>query len=275
MGRESENVKHWLASWFQRIGDSLGDPPAPRVFVTGMPKSGTTAVARLMGIASGQQTVSDPFHLLDKRGVRFRDALFAGETSVPQLMRKYPSVFRGTILKDPNFAFFANTIAEAYPDAQWVFTVRDPRDNIRSVLNRLRLPGKADQIELQDDAIGQTWRRVLEGRTPEIRGDDPIHRLAVRWVTMAEIALASGRMTISRYEQFNADKQAAIAELCEAAGLMSVHSIAPYMDTQFQPRGNRNAVWEEFFGQPELAMILDTCGPTMARLGYDPGGGVR
>ena len=260
-----------LTKLMARIGDSLAGPPRPRVFVTGMPKSGTTAIVKLMGIASAEKIVSDPFHLLDKRGVRFRDALFAGETSVPQLMRRYPSVFRGTILKDPNFIFFADAIAKAYPDAHWVFTVRDPRDNLRSVLNRLGLPGKAHEIELEKREIGDTWRRVLEGRTPEIRGKDPIHRLAQRWVMMAEIALASERMTLSRYEQFNADKQAAIAGLCDATGLRNAHSIAAYMDTQFQPRGDRDAVWEEFFGPPELAMILDICGPTMARLGYELG----
>ena len=245
-------------------------PPRPLVFVTGMPKSGTTAVVKLMGIASGASIVSDPFHLLDKRGIRFRDALFAGETSVSQLMREYPAIFRGAILKDPNFVFFADAIAERYPESHWVFTVRDPRDNIRSVLNRLRLPGKARDVDLENREIGDTWRRVLEGRTPEIRGKDPIHRLALRWVMMAEIALSSGRMTLSRYEQFNADKQGAITALCKAAGLTSANSIAPYMDTQFQPRGDRDAVWEEFFGAHELAMILDTCGPTMERLGYNP-----
>ena len=35
-------MKHWLASWFQRIGDSLGDPAAQRVFDIGIPKSITT-----------------------------------------------------------------------------------------------------------------------------------------------------------------------------------------------------------------------------------------
>ena len=264
-------MRHPLTKLLARIGDSLASPPRPRVFVTGMPKSGTTAIVKLMGIASGEKTVSDPFHLLDKRGVRFRDALFAGEISVPQLMRQYPSAFQGVILKDPNFVFFADAIAKAYPDAHWVFTVRDPRDNIRSVLNRLGLPGKAHEIKLESPEIGETWRRVLQGRTPEIRGKDPIHRLALRWVMMAEIALSSGRMTFSRYEQFNTDKQGSITTLCNATRLTSAHSIAPFMDTQFQPRGDRNAVWEEFFGAHELAMIYDTCGPTMERVGYKPG----
>ena len=124
-------MRHWSYEKFWRIRDALAMRPAPRVIITGMPKSGTTAIARLVGVASGKKVVSDPFNILDNRGIEFRDPLFAGELSIGWLIRRYASVFRAEIIKDPNFIFFADDMMRLFPDANWIFTVRDPRDNIR------------------------------------------------------------------------------------------------------------------------------------------------
>lgn len=249
--------------------------PAPEVIITGMPKSGTTAVARLMGIASGKNVVSDPFNVLDNKAIQFRDRVFSGEVTIGDLVQRYASVFRGEVIKDPNFIFFAEDLTHVFPDASWIFTVRDPRDNIRSVLNRLGLPGRISGIDLDNEKIGATWRRVLSGQTPNIKGRDPIHRLALRWNMMAQTALESDRMIISVYEAFNADKEGAIQKLCDLTGLGNLHSIRTHMDKQFQPKGDSNAAWGDFFGNSELETILKSCQPLMSRLGYGDNGWQR
>lgn len=261
-------------SLLKRLLLRVSAPPQPGVFISGMPKSGTTVILRLMGLATGESTLNDPFYKLDQQGVDFRDALFGGQLSVLDLMRRYPKIFQGALIKDPNIIFFADELASAYPDASWVYTIRDPRDNIRSILNRLRLPGRVQAIEPQLAAVPGAWRLVLEGRSPAIAGRDPIERMAHRWLKMAEIMNAAGEgAVVSRYEDFMQAKEERIAELCRAIGLDPVHSIAEHVDTQFQPKGDRRSVWTEFYGAEELATIDRVCEPMLERFGYAPAAG--
>ena len=46
------------------------------VILAGMQKSGTTAIAQLLGTASGQTVCSDPFYILSKKGIDFRKELY-------------------------------------------------------------------------------------------------------------------------------------------------------------------------------------------------------
>ncbi len=258
-------------SFLDRLILRLSAPPRPGVFISGMPKSGTTAILKLMGLASGTATLNDPFYQLDMKGIQFRDALFDGQLKLGELMRRYPRIFRGALIKDPNLIFFYDDLSAAYPDAGWVFTIRDPRDNIRSILNRLRLPGRAAELAPLISNTQGAWRRVLEGRSPTLQGRDPFERMARRWVAMAEIADRAGeRVVVSRYEDFMLDKETQIASLCRDVGLDPLHSIAEQMDVQFQPKGDRRAVWGEFYGPDELATIDAVCGPWLEKFGYAP-----
>lgn len=249
----------------------LSAPPRPGVFISGMPKSGTTAILRLMGLASGATTLNDPFYKLDLQKVDFRDALFEGQLPLSSLMRRYPRIFRGELVKDPNLIFFYEDLAATYPEAGWVYTVRDPRDNIRSILNRLHLPGRVDAITPLLDDVQGAWKRVLDGRSPTLGGRDPFERMAKRWVRMAEeVDRAGDRVEVSRYEDFMQGKEAQIATLCRAVGLDPVHDIAEHVDTQFQPKGDRRAVWSEFYGPEELATIDRVRAPWLEKFGYAP-----
>ena len=93
--------------------------------------------------------------------------------------------------------------------------------------------------------------------------------MARRWLQMAELAAASAdSVVVSRYEDFVRDKPGRIAALCCSVGLDPVHSIAADADREFQPRGDRQAVWSEFFGADELSCIDATCAPLLAHFGY-------
>jgi hypothetical protein len=247
-------------------------PPRPAVFVSGMPKSGTTAILRLMGLASGQSAVNDPFYKLDLQGIQFRDELFSGQIGLVELMRRYPRIWRGQLVKDPNLVFFYEHLSATYPAAGWVFTIRDPRDNIRSILNRLQLPGRVAAMQPLLSGIPDTWRRVLDGRSPDFGGNNPIEAMARRWARMAErMQQAGASIVVSKYEDFMRDKSAHIAAMCRAVDLEPKYSISEHVDTQFQPKGDRRAVWSEFFGPTELKAIEETCGPWLAAYGYESG----
>jgi len=262
------SLTDWGGSWDHILGRLRGRPK-PQAVVTGMPKSGTTVIVKLMGLAAGKTAISDPFHTLDQRGIRFRDQLFSDEMRVSELVRSNPNAFRAVLVKDPNFIHLHAQTVAAFPEAAWVFTVRDPRDNIRSILNRLDLPGNSERLRELPDRIGSTWRRVLEGKTPEVEGANPIETLARRWCLAVDAyQSAEVPMVISKHEDFVLAKEQVIGQLCRAVGLDPRKAIGEYVDRQFQPRGNHSVRWSEFFATQDLDRIGDICEKHMKSLGY-------
>ena len=232
---------------------------ATRLVVTGMPKSGTTAVAMLLGAASGSSVASDPCYQLDRAGIRFRDALYAGELSLSQLIADNRDFFRAELVKDPNFPFFMDELQTAFPSARFVFVLRDPRDNIRSILNRLELPGRPSDIS--GVAMPDPWRRMLEGRAPAVPGANYIECLAHRWrLAYRNYRAAADWMHLVRYEEFDDAKEQTVVGVLEQLGLPHDRGIDHLVDQQFQPKGDRSVSWSDFFAPESLEAIEGICG---------------
>lgn len=239
------------------------------VIVAGMPKSGTTAIAKLLAEATEVKVCSDPFYQLDKMNIDFRDALFAGDLSLKTVWRRYRHVFSGTIIKDPNFPLLLPQLIALFPDACLVSIIRDPRDNIRSILNRLGLPGDSQGVDLNLARITPTWRNVLIGQQPEIPGDNYVEVLAWRWRMSAEAFLERRNACFEiRYEDFTANKKTAIFNLAKRLGFDALADIDHLVDVQYQPKGNTAVRWGDFFGASQLAVIDRVTGPLLRKFGY-------
>ncbi|WP_417566824.1 sulfotransferase family protein [Marinobacter sp.] len=252
----------------------VGVMPMPsgkgKVIVAGMPKSGTTAIASLLAKAANVEVCSDPFHQLDSKGVSFREALFSGALPLESLWRQHRSVFGGTVLKDPNFPLFLGELKQLLPEAQFVFIVREPRDNIRSILSRLNIPGNpADGNPLLGNVTG-TWSRVLNGTAPDMPGSDYLEKMAWRWRISAERYLENQEgVHLIRYEDFRKDKQGRIEKLAGKLGFDCLKDISPYVDVQFQPKGKMPSNLEGFFGKENLKRIDEIVLPVLKRFGYE------
>lgn len=256
----------------RRLGRGPRLPQHP-VLMGGSPKSGTTAIAMLLGLATETEVASDPFHRLDQRGVDFRDRLYSGRLPIARLIDDHPDVFAAGIIKDPNFAFFIGPLLERFPRSHFVFIVRDPRANLRSILNRLAIPGDARQeaVDAKLRQLPEGWRRVLSGRTPDVAGSDFIERMAHRWNAAVDVYRSYvDRVRLVRYEEFNADKEGVIAAVAADVGLELTRPLGATADRQFQPKGDRNVEWAEFFGERNLAAIDRICEDRMRPLGYEP-----
>lgn len=265
-------MRRWLRSISPRIAPRDRLPERP-VLIGGSPKSGTTAIAMLLGVATETEVASDPFHRLDQRGVDFRDGLYTGRIPIAQLIDDHPDVFAAGIIKDPNFAFFIGPLLKRFPHSHFVFIVRDPRANIRSILNRLAIPGDAPQeaVDATLRKLPEGWRRVLTGRTPDVGGSDYIERMAHRWNAAVDVYRTYvDRVRLVTYEEFNRDKEAAISSLAADVGLFVKRALGAAADRQFQPRGDRGLEWVEFFGERNLATIDRICEDRMRPLGYAP-----
>lgn len=250
--------------------------PRP-VIVGGSPKSGTTAIAALLARAVGARFSNDPFwHVVhhDAKGFLLPDIL-EGRLTVAQFVERYRAYFQAEIVKDPDFAYLYPQLRECFPQSKQVFIVRDPRDNIRSILNRLGIPGDLKELDPIDGYIPpgrQGWRATFEGRGLDITRGNYVERLAQRWSLGVRRYLdASSSIRLVRYEDFAADKVGTIEQLAEDLDMAVTVDISGDVDRQFQSRGHRNVVLEKFFGPDNLRAIETLCADGMSALGYGTG----
>jgi hypothetical protein len=157
-----------------------------------------------------------------------------------------------------------------FPSARFLFVVRDPRDNLRSILNRLQLPGDLEALSAEQwDAISPAWRMVVDGRWLGLDAGSYIEMLARRWCLCAEIYLHnSEHMALVRYEEFRSAKVATLRALAQSFGWSERHDIRARVDVQFQPAGDRGVGWEEFFGTANLHRVEEICAALMEQVGY-------
>ncbi|HLO20079.1 MAG TPA: sulfotransferase [Sphingomicrobium sp.] len=243
--------------------------PHPLIFL-GKGKSGTTAIAALFAQATGQSVALDiPALFID--GLR---PILTGRSHLRNVIRRERIAFSNDILKQPTLTWLYPQLKERFPGARYAFILRDPRDNIRSLFNRMGIPGNLrDLSEEQRAKIDSGWRwHFEEPHLLGLTGADYIELSAERWNRAADVYLQnSSEMLLIRYEDFLADRIGSIGSLADQLGLAIVKDIRSSLDHEFQPRGrDRGSNPGDFFGEENLAKIVEICGVRMRRLGYDP-----
>lgn len=237
------------------------------VIVLGNQKSGTSAVAQLLSeYARLSKTIDIPSlwppHV---------DAILKGQETLAQAIGRDPKPFSAGLIKEPNLTFFIDELLDLMPMARYVFVARDPRDNIRSILNRLNLAGNLAALPAEAwDSLSPAWASVFDARLWRLGGHELYTDvLAGRWARAAELYFRhEARLTLVRYEDFKAAKAQTIAALAERLGLPQRADIEHLLDHPFQPPGDNTLDWLDFFGERNLRGIEAICAGLMGRLGY-------
>lgn len=253
-----------------RAKDRDGQRPE-RVFVLGNQKSGTTAIAALLAECAGETFFSD---VLYTNKVKLKD-LLDGTPSVEELAASHPESFEAAVVKDNDFTFLYPGLARTFPRAGFVFIVRDPRQNIRSILNRLDLPGDLPDLSVEQYARLEKklpgWHTILTGSSFGSSTGHYVDVLADRWVRANQVYLdAADRMTLVRYEDFDAAKRPVIERLARELGFSVANDISASQDRQYQRKGDRSITPEAFFGEENLKRVERRCAPLMPSFGYEP-----
>jgi hypothetical protein len=252
----------------EEIAARRATPHPDPLFVLGTQKSGTTAVAALLGLASQRPVALDLI-----RDLRRPTAMLVaqGRLDFDRFVRRHAVDFSRPIVKEPNLTFLLPWLLRRWPRARMLFVVRDPLQTVRSVLNRLGLPGDRDTLDRSAE-IPPGWRPVLDSRWVGAGGAGVLTQLGGRARIAAEIALATlqARPDTTRvltYEAFLRDKVGSIRSVAADLGLPSDGEIEPHLDTPFQPAGRGERDPQRFFGACLPTLLQAVRGPAWASLG--------
>jgi len=248
----------------ERLLALVSTPNEAPVLVFGNQKSGTSAIAGLLSEATGKRLITDFAGAQEP----YIGELIRGDLSIAKYVKRNAWAFSAPIVKEPGLTFVAPALMTHFEKSRAVVVLRNPWQNIRSILERVDVSGDADRLIPGQRRLNRTWRSILAGSDLGLAPARYIDILAQRWVKAAEIAGALGdRAQIIRYEDFSRDKRETIEALAHDLGLPVVADISEKLDHQFQPRGH-GADPKEFFGQ-NYERIAAICGAKAAQFGYE------
>lgn len=239
----------------------------PHVVIFGHQKSGTSAIAGLLaeygqlGLTQDIRVTWGPW----LAGALSGDAREATRT----LAQRYRWYFRSALLKEPNLTFVAKYVQELFPSALLIYVVRDPRQTVRSFLNRIGLSG--DRVATPADArlSSARARHIFDPRLSFNAHNNYIGALALRWKAAAEAYHSLAKpVTLVRYEDFVRDKEQFISQLGVRLGVERKKDIRPLLSKQFQPAGDRRLHWRDFFGANYEHLYVGL-GDVAGRFGYE------
>jgi len=248
----------------ERLLALFSTPNEAPLLVFGNQKSGTSVIAGLLAEATGKRLITDFAGAQEP----YIGELIRGDISIANYVRRNAWAFSAPIVKEPGLTFVAPALMTHFKESRAVMVLRNPWQNIRSILERVDVRGDADKLIPGQRRLNRTWRSILAGSDLGLPPAHYIDILAQRWLKAAEIAETLGeRAKIIRYEDFSRHKRETIETLARDLGLPVVADISEKLDHQFQPRG-RGADPKAFFGQ-NYERIEAICGAKAKQLGYE------
>ncbi|MGD8751619.1 MAG: sulfotransferase [Anaerolineales bacterium] len=236
------------------------------IFIYGNQKSGTSIIAASLARYGALSLTLD----INNFTVEEQDNLHTGELKFYQFIEKHKFEFSSNIIKEPALTFIYDKVIYDFPHSRSIFIVRDPRDTIRSILNRVGRSGNKNILENFEE-LPLAWQRIIDNRWLGIESDHYIESLSARWNLAVDIySKNSSRMLLIKYEDFLDDKILMIKSIANQLNIQQKNSISNFVDKQFQPRGDRTIKVREFFGFENLKIIENTCHKQMCELGYKP-----
>lgn len=236
------------------------------VLVLGNQKTGSTAIAKLLAHLGQLRSATD-LHPLQSASVHVENTP-AAIASLIQRLRYY---FRRDLIKENELTAATDALLTVLPRARSIFVVRHPVHNVRSILDRLDLPGRPLPLHTLDFSESG-WEAIVHGRDFEIEASDLITSLARRWTATTKTYLRhQDRLHLVRYEDFMDDKLGTIHTLARQLNVEQKEDIRPLLEVPFQPRGDhRSTPPRDFFSRRALSILHQECADGMNALDYAP-----
>ncbi len=249
-----------------RFFNSFYSLKSTKLIVLGNQKSGTTAIASLIAQATDLSSMLDSPLLWEPNYSK----IVTNQINLSQLINSNKYYFSKNIIKEPNLTFLFDRLKGIYPaEVKYLFIIRDPRDNIRSILNRIKVSGNLDNISAYKNKFSAHENVIFDKKIMSYQYDNYIEQLAERWVSSAKIYFANQTIFhLVKYEDFNSNKIEFIYKLCETLNFKIKNDISSKVEIKYQPMGNNSSSWEEFFGSKNLTKINEICKYYISKVDY-------
>lgn len=239
------------------------------IFILGNQKSGTTAIAVLLGKLTKKRTAIDLFYSGFKASPYLN---WKNKTiSTTKFINENILEFNSEIIKEPHLSVFYKELKQKYPKSRFLIIVRNPFDNIRSILDRLNVNG--DKLELtkqEKKAFFHSWKLLLDNSWIGGSKKHYIDVLAERWNIIIDCYYENQEeMHLIKYEDFILDKNSVLKNIASTLNLDPKNDVSGILDRQYQPKGQkRNIAVKDFFGEENFLRIEKICKENLKRLGY-------
>lgn len=224
------------------------DPVFERpIFIVSSPRSGSTMLFEALAKAPGVFTIGGESHgliegvpELNPASHGFESNRVAAEQATPAVMaslrqrfldalhdrdKRAPGAGRIRMLeKTPKNSLRVSFLARVFPEAQFVYLWRDPRETLASMIEAWQSQRFRTYPQLPG-WDGLSWSLLLVPGWRELRGKPIADVVAAQWETATRLllddleALPASRRLAVRYDQVVADPQGQMQRLAEATGL--------------------------------------------------------
>lgn len=224
---------------------TMAKPNKDALWIFGVQKAGTSAIAGLLAHRADKTVTIDTKMLWDP----YYSQLKSDHLSLAKHIKKNPFDFSKDIIKEPTASILIDKIDACFKMNQFVFIYRNPHDVIRSILNRLKLPGNQQDINIE--AVHENWRIHFNN------GANYIDSLIDLWISVYAQSnyIDDKRCIFVKYENFLKDKEIFIDTLCDKLNFKKVQDTTHLLDYNFQPKGNPEVNLINFFGQHNYDLI--------------------
>lgn len=239
------------------------------VFILGNQKSGTSAIAALLGELTNKKTAIDLFYS------GYKPKLFlewkTKSLSTLEFINKNKVEFSYELIKEPHLSVFFDELKQQYPNSKFIMIIRNPFDNIRSILDRLNIDGdKAKLNKREKNQFFHSWSLLLDNCWISGNKSQYIEVLAERWNIICNTYIENKKnIFLIKYEDFIQNKETTIRNLANQLKLRPKKEITHLLQKQYQPAGKkRNINIKDFFGEENYQKISKICGEKIKEIGY-------
>ncbi len=228
-----------------------------KTLIVGCERSGTSAVSSLLHLATGKSILDDP----EEYWTKYPDIYANNEKfSVNQWLKLKVN----NIVKIPGFATILTNLSRMHlGNFKTYYIVRDPRDNVAALLERVN-QGNAELF------LNTEWLNI--------KMDNAVEKLAMRWRRYLELAMAyqknDGDIVFVRYEDFFDNKINTIKKISKQLNFsFDEKKIFDKIENQFRKSWDNRirgpGRWKTDLSASEVNKIDKICGKLMRIWDYE------
>jgi len=237
-----------------------------KIFLTGYPKSGTTAISVLLSEALNLKVTAELKNAM--YNPNDYESLYQKNLSLEKFIWNNKYDFKFPIIKECMLSFYLSELLELYPNSKFIFIVRDPRTTIRSLFNRHNIKG--DITSDFEPSLSPIWSKVFDiDWMKKMKSNHIIEHCCEGWkIAYSNYLKHSDKITLIKYEDFLDNKSSVINQLIETIGYNKVSNIDSKVDIKYNITTKNKTPTDIFFSEENKTFIETSCKDELESLGY-------